>query len=88
MRTYGLLLTLAISSVAFASVTQAADLIVEAAPAMSAVVESSGTWDGPFIGVFGGYGWGSLDIEGRLITPTSSSPRAGCLAPMPASTSP
>jgi outer membrane immunogenic protein len=56
----------------------AADLIIEE-PVEVGVVEASGNWDGVFIGVFGGYGWGtvtddinnilnpSMDIDGWLL---------------------
>lgn len=37
----------------------AADLIVEE-PAEVGVVDVGGNWDGPYIGVFGGYGWGTV----------------------------
>jgi outer membrane immunogenic protein len=43
-----------------ASSAQAADLIIEEVP-MVGVVEMGGDWDGAFVGVFGGYGWGDAD---------------------------
>jgi len=46
-----------------ASAAQAADLIIDSEPMMPGIVETSTSWDGPFIGVFGGYGWGSTDSE-------------------------
>lgn len=55
----------------FASSTYAADLIVEAPMAYEA--PAGGNWDGPFIGIFGGYGAGELtddlsnDISGYLL---------------------
>jgi outer membrane immunogenic protein len=46
---------------------QAADLIIDA-PVAPGVIDVSGSWDGAYVGVFGGYGWGNLsyvspDIE-------------------------
>ncbi|WP_055046258.1 outer membrane protein [Devosia sp. A16] len=38
----------------------AADLIINE-PAPVGVVDVSGNWDGPYIGVFAGYGWGSAE---------------------------
>jgi outer membrane immunogenic protein len=68
-------LTLA-SALAITSNAYAADLIIDE-PAMAGVVEVSGSWDGPFIGVFGGYGWGdysepeddlaALGVDGWLV---------------------
>jgi len=50
-----------VAALGFASSTYAADLIIEA-PEMPGIVEvSSGDWDGPYVGVFGGYGWGTAD---------------------------
>lgn len=58
-------LTLA-SALAITSNAYAADLIIDE-PVMAGVVDVSGSWDGPFIGVFGGYGWAdysdSVDYE-------------------------
>ncbi|WP_291394169.1 outer membrane beta-barrel protein [Devosia sp.] len=59
----------------------AADLIVnEPAPAVG-VVDVGGNWDGPYVGVFAGYGWGvadhtsqnpgnDLDLSGWLVGAT------------------
>lgn len=58
------LLAIGLSGLCFVSAPQAADLIVDTAPMMPGVVDSSTSWDGPFVGVFGGYGWGSIDFEG------------------------
>jgi outer membrane immunogenic protein len=45
----------------FASSSYAADLIVEAPVVTPGVVDVSGNWDGPFVGVFAGYGWADAD---------------------------
>lgn len=61
----------------FASASYAADLIIEE-PVEVGVVDVSGSWDGAFIGVFGGGGWAfadhvadppnnDLDLSGWLI---------------------
>jgi len=49
-----------VATLGFVSSTYAADLIVEA-PAAPMMAAASGNWDGPFIGVFAGYGWGEAD---------------------------
>ncbi|HEV2515359.1 MAG TPA: outer membrane beta-barrel protein [Devosia sp.] len=41
----------------------AADLIIEQPMAEVGVVDVGGNWDGPYIGVFGGYGWGFADDD-------------------------
>ena len=58
-----LLLTTALAGVlaGFTLSAQAADLIVEEAEPVVGVVDMGGDWDGPYIGVFGGYGWGLAD---------------------------
>lgn len=50
-----------VATLGFVSSTYAADLIVEAPEVMPGIVDVSGSWDGPYIGVFGGYGWGTAD---------------------------
>jgi outer membrane immunogenic protein len=55
-----------VATLGFASATQAADLIVDTAPAPivdSGVVSTGGNWDGAYIGAFAGYGWGTLSDE-------------------------
>lgn len=67
------LLTTAVG-VGLMSSAYAADLIVSE-PAPVGVVDVGGNWDGPYVGVFGGYGWGSyhevgdpdLDLSGWLV---------------------
>lgn len=50
-----------VAALGFASATQAADLIVDYAPMSPGIVDVSGDWDGPFVGVFGGYGMADAD---------------------------
>jgi len=57
-----LLLAAGASALAISSAS-AADLIIDT-PVEAGVVQASGNWDGAFIGVFGGYAWGELSIEG------------------------
>ena len=64
MKSISLLLAAGVSTLVLASAAHAADLIVDTEPMMPGVVETSTSWDGPFIGVFGGYGWGETDFEG------------------------
>jgi outer membrane immunogenic protein len=60
MNRISIALLASVAVLGFASTTLAADLIVEA-PAMPGIVESSGSWDGAYIGAFAGYGWGTAD---------------------------
>lgn len=60
MKRFGLSLLLGTAALGFVTTTYAADLIIEE-PVDVGVVDVSGNWDGPYIGVFGGYGWGSAD---------------------------
>ena len=52
-----------VAALGFASTTHAADLIVDYAPVAPGVVATSGGWDGAYVGVFAGYGWGTLTDE-------------------------
>jgi outer membrane immunogenic protein len=45
----------------FASSSYAADLIVETPVVEPGIVNVSGNWDGGFVGVFAGHGWGTAD---------------------------
>jgi outer membrane immunogenic protein len=45
------------------SAAQAADLIVDSAPMYDAPV-AIGNWDGPYIGIFAGYGSGTYEVVG------------------------
>lgn len=64
----------AISTIALTSAAQAADLIV-AAPGEVGVIDQTGSWDGPYVGAFVGYGAGeyvedggfSTDVEGWTV---------------------
>lgn len=61
MNRIALALLVGTAALGFVSTTYAADLIVEAPEMMPGIVDVSGNWDGPYIGVFGGYGWGTAD---------------------------
>ena len=52
-----------VATLGFVSSTYAADLIVDAEPMAPMYEAASGNWDGAYIGVFGGYGWGTLTDE-------------------------
>jgi len=58
-----------VAFVGFASATQAADLIVDYAPVSPGMINVSGDWDGAYVGVFGGYGWGTLTDEDGEFSP-------------------
>ena len=51
-----------VATLGFVSSSYAADLIVES-PVVPGIVETAGNWDGPFIGVFAGAGWGEADHQ-------------------------
>lgn len=64
MKSLTIMLVAGISAVAFASAVQAADLVIDEAPVViPGVVESTGNFDGLFVGVFGGYALGSLEFD-------------------------
>ena len=63
MKSISILLAAGVSTLVLASAAHAADLIIDTEPMMPGIVETSTSWDGPFIGVLGGYGWGSTDSE-------------------------
>lgn len=63
-----------VATLGFMTSVQAADLIIEE-PAAPGYVDVSGSWDGVFVGVFGGYAWGTFvdsvaaeqDVDGWLL---------------------
>ena len=67
MKTLPLLIATSLSAVALTSIAHAADLIVDAAPVLPGVVETSGNWDGAYVGLFGGYGSATLAPEGAPV---------------------
>lgn len=46
----------------------AADLYVET-PVMPGIVDVGSAWEGPYVGVFGGYGWGAADHASLAVHP-------------------
>lgn len=68
MNRFAIALLAGVAGVSLVSAASAADLIIsEPAPA-PVVVDTSGNWDGAFIGAFAGYGWGTLTDEDGLFT--------------------
>jgi outer membrane immunogenic protein len=63
MKRIALALLAGVAAVGVASASQAADLMIDPAPVYMAPVASGGNWDGPYIGAFVGYGWGTLGDE-------------------------
>jgi outer membrane immunogenic protein len=63
---------LTVSAFAISSSAMAADLIIDT-PAMPGVVEVASDWEGPFVGVFGGYASGELTSENALVDGTGIS---------------
>ncbi len=72
MTRFAISLVAGISALALASAANAADLIIEQ-PAVGVVQTTSGGWEGAFVGVFAGYGWGTAtDDDAVGIFPTST----------------
>jgi outer membrane immunogenic protein len=70
MNRFAIALLAGVAGVSVMSSAFAADLIIdEPAPAVG-VVETTGNWDGLYLGAFAGYGWGTLDdsVDGGLLT--------------------
>lgn len=67
MNRIALTLLAGVAALGVASSAHAADLIVDYAPVAPGVVASSGGWDGAYIGVFAGYGWGTVTDEDGVI---------------------
>lgn len=65
MKNLALSLLVGTAALGFVSTSFAADLIIEE-PAEVAVVDVGGNWDGAYIGVFGGAGWGVVDHTGVI----------------------
>jgi outer membrane immunogenic protein len=66
-----------IAALGFVSTSYAADLIIET-PVVPGVVDVSGNWDGPYIGVFGGWASGTADMTDPGAGPCSSGTLEGC----------
>lgn len=64
MNRIAVILAAGISSLALASGVQAADLIIEEPAA--GVVDVSSSWEGPYVGIFGGYAWGTYEDNGPV----------------------
>jgi len=69
MTRFALLLAAGVSAVAISSAAHAADLIIDEPAA--GVVDVSGNWDGPYIGVFAGYGAGTYEEAAGFEADTS-----------------
>jgi len=68
MKHITLTLLAGVATFGFASAGQAADLIInEPAPIVQGVVDSTGGWDGVYIGAFAGYGWGTVTDDTPLL---------------------
>lgn len=66
MKKLTLSLLTGVAVLGFASTGFAADLIIEEPVAEVGVVDVGGNWDGAYVGVFGGAGWGHVDHTGVL----------------------
>jgi len=66
-----------VAAIGFVSSTYAADLIVEAPYVAPGVVDVSGSWDGAYVGVFGGWGAGTAD-HSNAVAPSPCAPIDGC----------
>jgi len=74
MNRLSLILMAGVATLGFASAAHAADLIVETPVVSPGIVHASGNWDGAFIGVFGGYGFGTADHTGPDLTSSPFGP--------------
>lgn len=61
MNRYAMSLLAGVAAASLVTAATAADLIIEPPPV--GVVDVSNNWDGLFVGVFAGYGWGTLTDE-------------------------
>lgn len=70
MTRFAIILAAGVSALALTSAAQAADLIID--QPYVGVVDAGGDWEGMFVGVFGGYGWGTAtDVNPEGIFPTA-----------------
>jgi outer membrane immunogenic protein len=60
-----------VAALSFISSAQAADLIIDEPAPPVGIVDTSGNWDGVFVGAFAGYGWGTLTDDDSLLALTS-----------------
>lgn len=65
MKSVSLALAAGVSILALASAAQAADLVVEP-PATIQYADPATSWDGAYVGVFGGYGWATPEFPAAL----------------------
>jgi outer membrane immunogenic protein len=63
MNRIAIALLASVASVSLISAASAADLIIEEPAPVVGIVDTSGNWDGVFVGAFAGYGWGTLTDE-------------------------
>ncbi len=61
MKKFSLFLLAGVAAIGFASSPLAADLIIEETVVPEVAIATGGNWDGPYVGVFAGYGWGTAD---------------------------
>jgi outer membrane immunogenic protein len=66
MKKFTLSLLAGVAALGYASAGYAADLIVETPIVEPGIVDVGGNWDGAYVGIFAGYGWGDVDHTGVL----------------------
>jgi len=55
-----------VAAASFGGAARAADLIIQE-PAPIAIVETTTSWDGAYVGAFAGYGWGTLNDDDDIL---------------------
>lgn len=78
MSRFALALLAGTAALGFMSSVQAADLIIEDNFVDVGVVDLGGNWEGPYIGIFGGYAWGVADMTDPGAGPCSAGDLEGC----------
>lgn len=77
MKRYTLALLAGLAGMGVMSSVSAADLIIEDVPVVG-VVDVSSSWEGPYIGIFGGWASGTADMTDPLAGPCSAGDLEGC----------
>jgi outer membrane immunogenic protein len=61
-----------VAALGFISSAHAADLIIDEPAPVVGIVDTTGNWDGVYVGAFAGYGWGTLTEEDGIYAPAGT----------------